>query len=818
MRGKIVLAAGFFLAALVMVDMGTSRMAFARSEYGVGSQLSQARMQLEPSGLSSMPLAFTENRGQFCERTEFRCNATGAAFSFGANEVVYLLSPRTDELMTEEKRFPKEMTDEAARFRLKTEGLLVRVRFPGANPDAELVGEEMLPHKNNYFRGSDRSLWHTDVPNYSGVRYKNIYPGIDLKYHSGRSSLKYDFIVGPGADPSVIQVQYHGVNSLWINDAGELVIGTRFGELVESAPHIYQEIGETKCGVSGGYRMISCDCFGFYIGGQYDRTQPLVIDPDLIYSTYLGRSGLEEGDAIAVDGSGHVYVTGKTSSWDFPMENPYQTDQGGWDVFITKLSPSGDSLIYSTYLGGGDYDWAEGIAVDDSGYAYVVGGTESTDFPTENPYQDSLIGSPDAFTAKLSPSGDSLVYSTYLGGDDDDVGFGIAVDDSGNAYVSGYTDSDDFPTENPYQDSLAGLQRNAFITKLSPSGDSLVYSTYLGGTRHQGGYDITADDFGHAYVVGSTSSDDFPTENAYQDSLAGLAGLYDAFITKFSPSGDSLVYSTYLGGGGNESGESGYGIAIDVSGNAYVMGLTQSSDFPTENPYQTDQGGWDAFITKLSPSGDSLAYSTYLGGDGPEYGGAIVVDDSGHAYVVGHTSSSNFPTENPYQDSLAGLSDLFITMLSPSGDSLVYSTYLGGDGSDLVGDIAIDDSGNAYVTGRTQSTDFPTKNPYQDSLIGNEDVFIAKLSSGIVPYACGDCNADGFVNFADALYVKNYYYQTPPGSPAPIGEADVNLDGYVNFADALYIKNYYYQTPQGSPPPCEPTLTAPSFRERRMER
>ncbi len=382
----------------------------------------------------------------------------------------------------------------------------------------------------------------------------------------------------------------------------------------------------------------------------------------LIYSTYLGGSGAEydyggEG-GIAVDGSGNAYVTGFTYSSDFPIEDPFQTYQGGHDVFVTKLSSSGNSLIYSTYLGGGGDDYGKGIAVNGSGYAYVTGCTISSDFPTLNPYQTTHQSRHyDVFVTKLSSTGNSLIYSTYLGGGDWDEGLGIAVDGSGNAYVTGWTVSSDFPILNPYQGTYQGDYGDAFVTKLSNPGNSLIYSTYLGGSGAENEYGIgggiAVDGSGYAYVRGYTYSSDFPTENPYQT----YQGDADVFVTKLSSSGNSLIYSTYLGGG---SRDVGFGIAIDNSGNAYVTGYTYSSDFPTLNPYQADQGSYDAFVTKLSSTGNSLIYSTYLGGGDDDGGLGIAVDGSGNAYVAGYTHSSDFPTLNPYQTDQGGL-DVFVT-------------------------------------------------------------------------------------------------------------------------------------------------------------
>jgi hypothetical protein len=406
-------------------------------------------------------------------------------------------------------------------------------------------------------------------------------------------------------------------------------------------------------------------------------------------------------------------------------------------VFVTKLSSAGNSLIYSTYLGGSFEDAGIGIAVDNSGCAYVTGYTYSPDFPTVNPYQ-TFQGSTDVFVTKLSSAGNSLMFSTYLGGSSDDHGIGIAVDNSGCAHVTGETRSGNFPTVNPYQTQQGDW--DAFVTKLSSAGNSLIYSTYLGGSSYDPSRGIAIDNSGCAYVTGYTNSANFPTENPYQTDQ----GDWDAFVTKLSTAGNSLIYSTYLGGNGNDDGRV---ITVDASGCAYVTGATSSIDFPTVNPYQTDQDTTDVFVTKLSSAGNSLIYSTYLGGNEWDYGNGIAVDNSGCAYVTGYTNSADFPTENPYQTD-QGDWDAFVTKLSSAGNSLIYSTYLGGSSRDYGRGIAVDNFGCAYVTGYTQSTDFPTENPYQTDQ-GYNDVFVTKLSDGtptpdwtILVYVNGDNNLE----------------------------------------------------------------------------
>jgi hypothetical protein len=605
------------------------------------------------------------------------------------------------------------------------EQLVLTAKFVGANANPEVIGENMMEYKCNYFLGNDSSKWHTDVPNYEAITLKDIYPGIDLRYSGdGSGQAAYEFIAAPGADIAQIKVEYEGAEATSIDADGRMIVKTKWGDMIAA---IKTPTNGVLSG-TGSFSQLSDNTVGFEANGSNRQalgTQSI----SLVYSTYLGGGSYDEGYGIAVDGSGNAYVTGETGSSDFPTLNPYQgTSQGGYtDVFVTKLSSTGNSLIYSTYLGGGGVDYGQGIAVDGSGNAYVTGSTWSSDFPTMNPYQTDQ-DTTDVFVTKLSSTGASLVYSTYLGGAGDDYGYGIAIDGSGNAFVTGYTSSTNFPTLNPFQATFQGGYVDAFVTKLSSSGNALIYSTYLGGTGDDYGNGIAVDGSGCAFVTGYTGSSNFPTLNPYQETFQG--GYRDVFVTMLSNAGNYLIYSTYLGGG---LFESGYGIAVDGSGNAYVTGYTESSDFPTLNPYQTDQGSWDAFVTKLSSSGNSLIYSTYLGGSGSDDGYGIAVDSNGNAYVAGSTWSSDFPTMNPYQGTYQGGLDAFVTKLSNSGASLFYSTYFGGVSNDVGRSIAVDGSGSAYVTGHTWSSNFPTLNPSQ-TYQGIADAFVTKLNDGaIVP-------------------------------------------------------------------------------------
>jgi len=638
---------------------------------------------------------------------------------------------------------------------------ILRMKWEGANQNPGIEGVDKLEGKSHYFIGNDPDQWRTNVLLYRRVRYRDLYPGIDLIYYGNQRQLEYDLVVMPKGDPGAIRLVLEGTEGARIDEGGNLLLRIGGEEVIQHTPRIYQEVEGKKQFIKGGYVVDPSKkdedkgkvVIGFKID-QFNTEKPLIIDPILSYSTYLGGSTFDSGYDIAVDNSGSAYVTGV--SYSFPTVNPIQgTNAGIQDAFVAKLNPAGSALVYSTYLGGSSLDYGWGIAVDSLGSAYITGYTASTNFPTRNPIQGSNAGFLDAFVTKLNPAGSEIVYSTYLGGGSGDEGYGIAVDSLGSVYITGDTASTNFPTRNPIQGSNAGSQ-DAFVTKLNPAGSEIVYSTYLGGSDGNNyGIGIAVDSSGNAYITGSTPSTNFPTMNPIQGANAGIA---DAYVTKLNPAGSALVYSTYLGGSMDDWGAS---IAVDGSGNAYVTGRTFSTNFPTVNPIQgSNAGSPDAFVTKLNPAGSAIVYSTYLGGSNEDNGRSIAIDSLGSVYITGETSSTNFPTVNPIQGALAGWSDVFVTRLNPAGSAIVYSTYLGGsDGNNYGIGIAVDSSGNAYITGETISTNFPTLNPIQGSYGGSGDVFVTKLSSPPPPFVPVPTMTEwGMIIMSILLFVSAIYF------------------------------------------------------------
>jgi hypothetical protein len=666
--------------------------------------------------------AFIENKGQWHSDVLYLCRLGGLdawITKWGVNYTFFKL----EEKPSAEAREPF-LREKFGRREVELIGhrVLMKLRGCAAHPRRE--GRELLAGYYNYLIGNDPTRHATYVRRYKEAWVKGVYAGIDMRYYLEGGRLRYDWVVEPGGDPSQIVFGLEGSEKTYIDSEGRLVFTTQFGEVKLAELRVYQgdrEIGARFVGRPGGWGIVV---------GSYDPTQLLVIDP-LVYSTYIGGSGDEWGNAIAVDGSGNAYVTGYTNSTNYDVTpGAFQTTMGGGgDVFVTKLNATGTALVYSTYIGGSGNEVGYDIAVDGSGNAYVTGYTNSTNYDvTPGAFQTTNGGGWDVFVTKLNATGTALVYSTYIGGSSNDEGYAIAVDGSGYAYVTGYTSSTDYDvTPGAFQTTNAnGDYADVFVTKLNATGTALVYSTYIGGSYDDVGYGIAVDGSGNAYVTGWTSSPDYDvTPGAFQTTKEDDL---DVFVTKLNATGTALVYSTYIGGSGDEVG---YAIAVDGSGYAYVTGWTSSPNYDvTPGAFQTTNGGgWDVFVTKLNATGTALVYSTYIGGSGTDYGYGIAVDGSGNAYVTGYTSSTDYDvTPGAFQTTNGGGRDVFVTKLNATGTALVYSTYIGGNSNEVGYGIAVDGSGNAYVTGYTSSTDYDvTPGAFQTTNGGGADVFVTKV-------------------------------------------------------------------------------------------
>jgi hypothetical protein len=720
-----------------------------------------------------LPLAFEANQGQRDPRVKFVSRGSGYTLFLTSSEAVLDFRdakrgkpPNKDQgkrLALPETHHPSPATESAS---------VLRMRFIGANDHAAVTGEEELASKTNYFIGDDPQKWHTNINNFARVRYRGIYQGVDVVYYGNRELLEFDFIVSPTADPRNIVLEYAGAK-INVDARGELVLRTKSGEVRQHKPKVYQEIDGTRRSVEGRYVLTGKNRIGFEVA-DYDRSHPLVIDPVLSYSTYLGGGNDTFGTSLAVDSSGAAYVTGSTNAIDFPTVNPFQSTTNGQAGFVTKLNPAGTAFVYSTYLGFPN-TFPSSIKVDAAGSAFVAGITGSSQFPTTpGAYLRTLQGGQTSFITKLSPDGASLIYSTFLAAVDQLSG--IALDSSGNAYVTGATQQTTFPTTaGAFKTTLADGFQNAFVTKLNPAGSALVYSTFVGANvrsltpPQDRANAIAVDSSGNAYITGQTVSQNFPVTSGAFQTLASSSR--DAFVTKLNANGTALIYSTYLGGSNNEVGT---GIAVDATGNAYVTGSFEdvdNSDFPvTANAFlPAGLGGFAvrSFLTKVNPTGTALVYSTSLNRRNDSSGAGVAVDSTGSAYVVGGEGTSAAYSVNAVQPVSRG-NDAYVLKMNPAGTALTYSTSFGGSSGNTGSAIALDTTGNAYFTGYTTTSDFPvTSGAPQSTKPGGQSAtaFVARI--GI---QTNDCPAIE-INpqpLPTAIFGRSYSQQvTATGGAAP---------------------------------------------------
>lgn len=603
----------------------------------------------------------------------------------------------------------------------------LQVDFIGANPSCHPVGSDPGNVFVNDYTGNARSQWREHVPAYQHLIYPDVYPNIDLIYSGNNGEVEYTFVVQPGGDVNEIRLAYRGNKSLTLDPSGKMLIHLLNGKtLYESAPYAYQWIDGQSVPVQTIFQLYADNTYGFAVSNAVRSDLPLVIDPVVGFSTYLGGSQNDEGWAIALDKKKNIYVTGISSSDHFINSNTYSPANTYQNVFVAKINAAGNALVYVTFLSGSEDEESNSITVDTAGNAYLTGPTWSPDFPTTpSVFQSAFGGREDAWVAKLDSTG-RLVFSTYLGGSDADESYDIVVDSGGYVYVIGETYSTNFPILNAMQPNNRGSE-DIFITKLTPHGSAMVFSTYIGTVNHDEGVGIALDDANNIYATGDTWFPGFqPTVGVAQSFFGG--GERDAFVLKLSADGQTLIYFTYLGGDGVDEG---YGIIVDKAGNAYVAGYTSSRTFPVVDPVQMIYGGGplDAFVTKLNPSGTAWIYSTYLGGAGRDYATGLDVNSKGEVFVTGGTESVDFPTTgDAWQPHFnGGWRDGFVTDLSATGNSLVYSTFLGGSDDDEGGGIAVDDLGNVFVSGSSLSSEFRLVAPLQPVNAGGYDAFIVRL-------------------------------------------------------------------------------------------
>ncbi|HUB82418.1 MAG TPA: SBBP repeat-containing protein [Bryobacteraceae bacterium] len=687
-------------------------------------------------------------------------------------------------------------------------------------------GQDPLEAKANYFLGADPAAWRAGAPLFARVVERGVYRGIDLVFHGDGSALEYDFVVAPGANPRRIGLDISGTSALRLDADGTLVIATPGGEIRWKKPEVYQSRDGVREPVAGRFALAGRRVT--FAIGPYDRTRQLVIDPILAYATYLGGSDNEAGRGVALDGSGNIYVTGFTESMNLPHTGgSFQPSfhggtagmEFGGDAFVAKYTSAG-TLVYTTYLGGSSDDGGFAIAVDSAGDAYVTGFTTSSDFPTQNALQPKYGGQGnglwlqafgDAFVTKLNPSGSALVYSTYLGGSNDEQGFAIAVDSAGDAYVAGATQSANFPTASAYQSTYKGgggspafccgsssgfvTFGDGFVSKLNPAGSALLFSTYFGGSLDDAVATLALDSSGNVYAGGFTVSTNFPTLNAYQSKFGGASNpnaqpfitTGDGWIAKFNSSG-GLQYSTYLGGN-NDDGV--LAIAVDSTGAVYATGYTSSTNFPvSSNAAQKTLGGptsitgaagfvfGDAFVAKLAPSGSSLAWATYLGGSLDDSGLAIAVDAGGNAIVGGFSNTTNLPvTSNALQSAFGGgdssddsdpSGDGFLAKVSADGTAFLYLSYYGGSDNDAITSLTLDPAGDVIAVGTTASQNLPGTAKGAQPNFGGDESFTGVRGDAFMTIFSGIAAAAGPPVITAVSNEGSFTGTLAPGSAAAV--------------------------------------------------
>jgi hypothetical protein len=701
------------------------------------------------------PLYFEANQGQLDKRVRFSANGSGYKLFLTSSEAVYVIPERK----AEEAQNPKaEFEPSTIQTPKSSRAVAVWMKLSGANQNAEAEGVGELAGKHNYFKGNDQSKWQSNVPLYQKARFDNVYQGVDTEWHGNATGgIEYDFQVSPNVSTQQIEWQIEGADKVTVQPDGSLLISTSFGEIKQNAPMTYQEIDGLRSTVESRFELRGENRVGFAVG-DYDRSKPLTIDPasDLVFSTFLGGEAGERSRSIAMsDFDNGVYVTGDTESTVFPTTVGVfnNSNNGSTDVFVTKLNDDASALIYSTYIGGGGSDLGNAIAVDTSGNAYITGNTvdSGTPFPTTvNAPFPANSGSNDAFVTKLNADGSALVYSTFLGGTGSDSGNGISVR-SNKAYVTGNTNSSDFPTTPGAFDTTSNNNLDIFVTRLAVNGASIEYSTFIGSAGNDIGKGIAVDAQGNAFICGYSEGLFYPTTPGAFDTTHGSGA--DVVVTKLNSSGSALIFSTFLGG---NYADFGYGIAVDPAGNAFVTGQTfgfppGEVSFPTTvGAFDTTPGGTnsDAFVTKLNAAGSALVYSTFLGGY-EDIGYGIAVNSAGNAFVVGATGSISFPTTAAaYDTTYNGDLDVFFTKLTANGSALIYSTFVGGSSEDRGLKIALNTEGEAFMSGQTYdgTIDFPTTaETVQPSFNGGiTDAFVCKFAATPnVPIARAPFDFDG---------------------------------------------------------------------------
>jgi hypothetical protein len=685
--------ATWIAVAVAAALMGQAASSASRPEHRVEPRVPTDALLDEQ--VSRTPLLFEPNRGQAGDAVEFVARSRGVLVLLAAGEATFV--PRR--------------------------GAPLRMLLCGASEGAKLRGLARAESVSHYFKSGGAVR---DVPHFGSTLAEDAYAGIDMTWRCSDSGrLEYVFEIAPGASAGRIDMQFDGASTVSLGAAGELRVESRDGILTHTAPVAYQCREGRRRFVDVAFALRKNGRVGFEVGA-HDERLPLVIDPELQYGTFLGGAGDDHATGADLGADGSLYVTGETESANFPVQNAFDSTYAGGgedDVFVAKFSPDGSTLVYSTYIGGGGDDAGDSICVDPSGNAYAIGTTRSFDFPTQNAVQPSHGGDSDAYVLELSPDGSALVFSTFVGGSGYESPRGIDTDSGDAIFVVGETRSFDFPVSNALQPSSGGGQADAWVMKLSPAGASVLWSTYVGGFAEDRALDCVVNTSDDLFVVGDTRSSNFPVRNALQPVHAGDK---DAFVARVAGDGSQLMWATFFGGSDMDDFE---GCALGPTGDIYGGGNTQSADFPTKAAVQdVARGDEDAVAVRISSDGQTLLYSTFIGGSEEDDAESIAVDQFGGAYLVGNTTSPDFPIASLPQPLSGGGDDAFLVKLTADGRGYVYTTYLGAEGFDKGREVVVTPEGRAFVVGETSSDGFPTQDGFQGVSGGGDDMFFARLS------------------------------------------------------------------------------------------
>lgn len=741
--------------------------------------------------------SFTENRGQWDGEILYRVTNGGITMWFTREGIYY-------QFVREKGIWSQDQSSRDIEAPRQMEQMIFKATFVDIDAAAVVVPSGLMEYKCNYFLGVDQSRWATDVPNFSAIEYQGLYAGTNLKFTASENGLVAGLTTSEPSESKLLRLQFEGVESVERGEAGALILNTRWGQLLVPALSV---VGEND-----GFRSIlvpeiSADqivTWPIEANRESSYLAPLLVTPS--YSTYLGGSANDGISDLAVNSSGQLFVAGYTTSSDFPTVGAYDNTLAGEDVFVTKFSATGQSLVFSTYLGGALSEYYPAIAITNGGtYAiFLAGRTGSNDFPTANAIDPSANGNDDAFVAVLGPNGNTLPFATYLGGSTWDYATSIAVvctfpcdSERYTVWVTGNTQSANFPTAFAYSTTLNGFS-DVFLTSyaIGVTGISMGRSTFFGGGAEEFPQDIAllGSNPSKPVIVGYTRSADFPTVMAHD---AGLTGTQDMFLSAFAFAGNGVVYptmSTYFGGsdGGSEYGEA---VVIRPSGNALIIGSTGAFGLATAGAYDTIPSSADGIIAEFSLTSGVLVNSSYFGGTGLDDAYALF-EKNGNVYIAGQTTSTDLPMVNPYDNAISGTWDAFAAILNSSLSSLLWSTYLGGSNLEIANSLVVDNSYCAYIAGNTLSTNFPLVNPYDPVAGANGDAFVTKICVPL--YTCGDADGNSLVSISDVVFLISYIFAGGP-APNPLAAGDADCSGIVNISDAVYLINYIFS---GGAVPC----------------